>query len=116
VHTTRIQLLQFTRRTVPSDSQRVHKKLVPFAQGDRMGVSSEFHAYVVSAEKITNRHDPTCFDVVDVGTRIFEEMSSCSSLNVAPIELDKHHLARLALLLPKVTQESRHLIDAVFHI
>jgi hypothetical protein len=59
-----------TRRTVPSKSQRVHKKFVTFAQGDRMRVCSEFHAYVVSAEKITNRHDPTCFDVVDVGTRL----------------------------------------------
>jgi hypothetical protein len=36
--------IRFTRRAVPSDSQRVHNKLVPVAQGDGMRVSSEFHA------------------------------------------------------------------------
>jgi hypothetical protein len=58
-HTTRIQLLQFTRRALPSDSQHVHNKLVPVAHGDGMRVSSEFHSYFVGEEENTNRHDPT---------------------------------------------------------
>jgi hypothetical protein len=70
----------------------------------------------VGAQEVSNRHDPTCFDVIYVGIPVFEKMVGCAGLDMAPIELNTHHLACLALRLPKVTHKSGHLSDALFHV
>jgi hypothetical protein len=115
VHTACIQPLHIAGSALTAYAQCFHNEFIAFTQCFWVRVFREFHAHVVHAQKIANRHDPTSLNVINLSARIFEKMVASACLQMIPVQLDLHHIARLTLRFTEMTHKSGDLVNALLN-
>jgi hypothetical protein len=96
-------------------AQCIHYEFIAFTKNYWVTAFRKLHTHIVHAQKIANRHDPTCLDVINVCARIFEKMGASACLQMTPIQLNLHHVTRFALLFSKMTHQSCDLMNALLN-